>query len=275
MIDSMTGFGGREAKILPFGKICIELRSSNHKFLETVLHLPEGFLFLEDRIKKEIEAKIKRGRVTCVVNIIGGQSSSVFINRGLLNNYILALREIKKLFGMKDEVSLDTLIHLPGVLSLEVNTITKVRIWSGLKTLLHQALNDLVKMRQKEGRALCVYLKSRAEALKTSLGMLKTRFKKVIQDKMAKLESDEERINFLKDTDITEETERLAFHIQNFINKLSQSGPLGKELDFIAQEMQREANTIGAKSCDALISNRVVNIKSQIEKIREQLQNIE
>jgi len=130
-------------------------------------------------------------------------------------------------------------------------------------------------MRQKEGRATYVYLKNRLEALKADLGIINSRFKKIVPHKLAKIASDEERASFLKVADISEELERLAFHIKNFWHKLSQLGPLGKELDFIAQEMQREANTVGAKSFDKIVSAKVVQLKSQIEKIREQVQNIE
>ena len=127
MIKSMTGFGSKEAHIEPFGKVSIELRCTNHKFLEIVFHLPEGFLSLEDRIKKEIEAKLKRGRVTCAINISGSKGSKVSINKGLLKNYILSLKSIKNEFGIKDELSINTLIHLPGILSLEESSVSVSR----------------------------------------------------------------------------------------------------------------------------------------------------
>ena len=274
-IQSMTGFGSREIEVAPFGKISVELRSSNHKFLEAVFHLPEGFLFLEDRLKKEIEAKIKRGRVVCAINIMGAETSNVFINRPLLKRYISTLKQIKRQLQIKDEISINTLIHLPGVLSLEENRNLKANIWPALKILARRSLEDLVKARQKEGRALSGFLKNSSEALKTNLDIIKTRFKKAVKEKLSHINTDEERAGFLKDADITEEIQRLAFHIRNFKNKLSKNGPVGKELDFIAQEMQREANTLAAKSFDLVISARVVQIKSQIEKIREQAQNIE
>jgi uncharacterized protein (TIGR00255 family) len=275
MIQSMTGFGSREAEVASLGKVCVELRSSNHKFLEVVFHLPDGFLSLEDKIKKEIEGGVKRGRVTCVINIIGAKVSNVSINKGLLRNYILMLRNIKEAFRIKDEISINTLIHLPGVLSLGESRIPKQNLWPRLKILVNQALDDLVKMRQKEGRALSGFLKNRAETLRENLAVIKIRFQQAIKEKLRHLDTEEERSGFLKDTDITEEIERLGFHIRNFKNKLSKSGPIGKELDFIAQEMQREANTLAAKTFDAPISARVVQIKSQIEKISEQVQNIE
>lgn len=275
MIIGMTGFGTSEAEVVGFGKIRVELRSTNHKFLETVLHLPDGFLSLEEGITKEIESKIRRGRITGSVSIIGGKPASIFINKRLLKNYMLAIRGIKVQFRIKDEPRLDTLIHLPGVLSLAQDTYSHAKIWPRLKILVSQALAGLLAVRRKEGEALQGYLKIRTQALRASTDIIKRRFKKVTKDKLTKVTTDEERSSLLKNIDITEELERLAFHIKNLANKLSRGGPIGKELDFISQEMQREANTMGAKCCDTQISAQVIKIKSQVEKIREQLQNIE
>ncbi len=274
-MKSMTGFAGKEAAIAPFGKILLEIRSTNHKSLEIVFHLPVGFLSLEDKLKKEIEARIKRGRVICVMNILGSPAKKIFVDERLLKNYISTLQNIREDARIKEGIRLETLINLPGVLSLTEDRRSKVKIWPCLKTLLYKTLDDLVATRRKEGEALYSYFKKSAQALQVSLGMVKTKFKKLIKDKVAEFKTPEECTSFLKDTDITEEIERLSFHISNFKNKLSKDFPIGKELDFIAQEMQREANTMGAKSCDALVSSRVVEMKSQIEKIREQLQNIE
>ncbi len=274
-MKSMTGFGAREIEIAPFGKVNVELRSSNHKFFEAVFHLPEGLLSLEDKLKKEIEAKIKRGRVTCAVAFSGGKGPDVFINKPLLKDYLLALRQIRKQCRLEGDVDLNTLVHLPGVLSAQSNRLPRQELWPKLKAALTSALEELDKTRHKEGRALCGYLKKRAEGLRQHLEMIKARFRRAIKDKLKPLKTNEERSSFLKNSDISEEIERLAFHINNFKNKLGKNGPIGKELDFIAQEMQREANTLGAKSFDVAISSRVVQMKSQIEKIREQAQNIE
>lgn len=275
MIKSMTGFASGECQITPAGKICVELRSTNHKFLDIVFHLPDGFLSLEDKIKKEIEAKIKRGRVTCAVAVTGARASHVLVNKSLLKNYMAALDEIKKEFAVKDGLSVETLIHLPGVLELENNKTPASNLWPRLKSLISKALDDLTKTRQKEGLALHGYLKTRTQELKIDLSAIKTRFKKAVKDKLRGFKTNEERAFFLKSTDITEEMERLDFHFKNFKMRLLKSEPVGKELDFIAQEMQREANTLGAKSFDVVISARAVQMKSQIEKIREQVQNIE
>ena len=264
MLKSMTGFGRKEADIVGTGKVSVEFRSSNHKFFESIFHLPPQLLSLEEGVKKVLETKIKRGRVTCVINVVAGGVPSVFINRPLLKNYILALKKIKKQLQIEDDPSINTLIHLPGVLSLENNIYHEARLWPSLKILAQQALGKLEESRQKEGRALYAYLRMRAEALKTHLEVIQIRFKKIMKEKLTKIKTDEERAAFLKDKDITEEMERLVFHIRNFKTKLAQTGAIGKELDFIAQEMQREANTMAAKCCDVFISARGVQIKKHI-----------
>jgi len=271
----MTGFGSQEAEIDSIGRICVELRCTNHKFLETVFHLPDGTLSLEDKLKKEIEAKIRRGRIFCAINIKGKEVQGIFVNRKLLKNYLHELNSIKKEFKIKDGLALDSLIRLPGILSLKESKPAGMHIWEYLKPLLQQALLGLLKTRQKEGRALAGLLRNRTELLKKDLVLIKCRFTVAVKNRLQNIQSDEERSAFLKGADITEETDRLSFHIKNFQQKIAKGGPVGKELDFITQEMQREANTLAAKSFDLVISGLAVQMKSQIEKIREQVQNIE
>ncbi|MBU0503226.1 MAG: YicC/YloC family endoribonuclease [Candidatus Omnitrophota bacterium] len=277
MISSMTGFGNKEKEVPAAGKFSVEIKSANHKFLDMVLHLPEGFLQWEDKIKKEIESKIKRGRITCVINISTKDATKVFINKELLKEYLGAVNKIKKQynFNISDEMDINTLINLPGVLSLAENKITASSIWPKAKVLINQAIDDLVVTRNREGRALYVYLNRRVKNLDKLLGKIIFRFKKAVKDRVAGFSTNEERAAFLKDSDITEEIERLSFHIRTFKAKLPKAGPVGKELDFIAQEMQREANTMGAKSFDVAISGSVLQVKSQVEKMREQVQNVE
>ena len=273
-MQSMTGFGGKEMST-ELGTVSVELRSSNHKFLETVVHLPPGYLALEDRIKKLIESKVKRGRITCAVNFSNSRRSSVHINEPVLKSYVQIIRSLQRQLQVKQEVSLDTIIQLPGVLQLEEKKISSAAAWTALQKGLKTAVDELVRMRAKEGKALHGFCKSRAVSLRKDLNAIRKQFRLMVKSRLGKLKADEERVSFLKSSDITEEIERLSFHIRNFGSKLSKSGPIGKELDFIAQEMQRESNTLAAKSCDILISGRVVQMKSQIERIREQVQNIE
>ena len=274
MIQSMTGFGRSEKKIDLFGQVSVEIRSINHKFLETVIHVPEGFLSLEDKIKKEIESRVQRGRITCVVTMYDGTSRDVIINEQLLKKYLFSIKTISGKYHVAGDVNINNLINLPGVLSLTEKKQPVMRVWPQLRTLVTKAVSDLIVMRQKEGQAIVKFLQERNEQLASDIAMVKDRFVKVVKQKAARFPTDAERTAFLKESDINEEIERLEYHIHNFKSKLSGSGPVGKELDFISQEMQREANTMGAKSCDALISGRVVQVKSIIEKTREQLQNI-
>jgi len=274
-MQSMTGFGAHEVDLTPAGKVCVELRSINHKFLEILVHLPEGTLSLEDRIKKTIETKIKRGRVTCAVNVIGAVQSAAFINEPLLKNYLGKLKNIKRKFKLDDNININTLVNLPGVLVAEEMRVSSGSIWPEVNQALKSALSELSKTRHKEGAALKGYLKNRTKVIKLDLGKAKLKFKKAVKEKLKTLDSSEEQSMFLKSSDINEEIERLSFHIHNLSNTLDKSGEIGKELDFIAQEMQREANTLAAKTFDVGVSAQVLKIKSSIEKVREQVQNIE
>jgi uncharacterized protein (TIGR00255 family) len=271
----MTGFGDKDGYAKGIGKVHVELRSINHKFLDIVFHLPEGFLSLEEKLKKEIETHCKRGRISCHIAVTNKESVGLIVNRPLLKKYIAALKKVRSEFGIADEVKLDTLVHLHGVLSVQDEGARRGSVWPSIKPFLSDALSRMVAMRIREGRALESFLKTRTQALQRAIKEIERRFKKVVQSRLVRLSTDEEKSSFLKTSDITEEIERLKYHVRNFQGKLVQRGPVGKELDFIAQEMQREANTMGAKSCDARISARVIQMKSEIEKIREQVQNIE
>jgi uncharacterized protein (TIGR00255 family) len=275
IINSMTGFGCKETEVDSVGRISVELRCTNHKFLEAVFHLPEGLLSLEDKLKKEIEAVVKRGRIYCAVNIKGQLAQGIFVNRKLLKNYLREFNSIKKEFKINDGLTLDALIRLPGILSLKEDKPIGAHIWEKMQPVFIQALKNLLIARQKEGRALVRVLRKRSLRLKQDLTFIKQRFAVAVKNKLKNIQTEEERTAFLKDADVAEETDRLHFHINNFQHKLTQGGAVGKELDFITQEMQREANTLAAKSFDLVISGRAVEMKSQIEKIREQVQNIE
>lgn len=275
MISSMTGFGSCEEEIESIGRLSVELRCTNHKFTECVFHLPEGLISLEEKLKKEIEARVRRGRVYCAINIKGQMPEGIFVNRKLLKSYLHEFNSLKKEFKLKDGLSLDSLVKLPGILALKENKPTGAHIWEKLKPIFLQALMNLSKARQKEGKALAGLLKKRGELLNKDLLFIKRRFSVAAKIKVNKISAEDEKLAFLKAADIAEEIDRLNFHIKNFQTKITGGQSVGKELDFITQEMQREANTLAAKSFDLVISGRAVQMKSQIEKIREQVQNIE
>ncbi len=275
IISSMTGFGSHQIELEAIGRISVELKCTNHKFLETVFNLPDGLISLEDKLKKEIESKIRRGRIYCAINIKDQVIQGIFVNRKLLKNYLQELNSLKKEFKIQDGLNLDSLIRLPGILALKENKPTGSHIWDKLKPVFLQALMALLRARQKEGAALGSLLKNRSELLKKDVDFIKQRFSIAIKSRLKKIHTQEERAAFLKGADVAEEIDRLRFHIKNFQQKITSAGSVGKELDFITQEMQREANTLAAKSFDLVISGRAVQMKSQIEKIREQVQNIE
>ncbi len=142
MLQSMTGYGMKAKEIPSIGQISIELKSLNYKFFESQLHMPEGFLFLEERLRKAIEGKVKRGRVTCVINMVGKPLSSASVNKNLLKNYSQAIKTACKQLGIDDKISVDTLINLPGVLSVADSQIPKERILPHLELLLKDALSE-------------------------------------------------------------------------------------------------------------------------------------
>jgi len=275
IVESMTGFGAGEVNVPYWGKITCELRSANHKFLEIIMHLPEGYLSLEDKLKNELEKKLKRGRVVCVVTVAGSLVSDVFVNERLLDQYIKTIKRVSAKHRLTLNLGVDTLIKLPGVLSVNEKRIAPGKLWPVLKRAADKASAELSLTRRKEGAQLVVHLKKMVNELAVETVFIDARFKKSIQERLPLFKTDVEKSVFLKDIDITEEVDRLSFHIRTFQAKLKGSSPMGKELDFICQEMQREINTIGAKSSDVRISGKVVPVKSTIEKLREQVQNIE
>ncbi|MCX5712978.1 MAG: YicC family protein [Candidatus Omnitrophica bacterium] len=275
MIKSMTGYGGATVDAGVLGKVSVEMRSTNHKSLDISIRLPEGFMFLEDKIKKLIEARACRGRVICFVNVSPSQERSLCVNEGLLANYLKAVKKIKNKYGLKQDISLDTAINLPGVLSFSDIQQSKDQVSRFIFPCAKKAVDALCVSRNKEGKALENYLSACLAAIYKHLEKVIAEFKAALEKKLSSLNTDEERAGFRNNADISEELHRLEYHLGTLRKKLNSAGCVGKEMDFIAQEMQREANTTGAKTFEAAISSKVVHIKSEIEKIREQIQNIE
>lgn len=274
MIKSMTGFGTATANIAPWGRVTMDVRSINHRFLDIVFHMPSGFACAEDELKRDIEKRLARGRITCAVNFNGGLAQKVSVNKVLLKQYYLELKKARDELNIKEEISINTLMHLPGLWSVEDIKAGKGSL-PGIKALMKKALDELTAGRIREGAQIYRDLMGRCKMIEATLAQIGTRYKKVLEQKASELGSPDEQNGFLKSADITEELVRLGFHIKSAKLKLNGSQAVGKELDFVAQEMQREINTVGAKSVDAAVSGKVVQIKSEIEKIREQLQNVE
>jgi uncharacterized protein (TIGR00255 family) len=274
MIRSMTGFGRARGFIPSWGRVSLEIRSTNHRFLDIVLHLPEGFLYLEQRLKEAVGRRIKRGHIICRLEVNPLKVKKPILNKNLIKEYYLSLKQVAARLNLNEDININTLATLPGIWSVQSQSCSSLN-WDRVKPLVKKALDRLIKRRQQEGRVLYRDLVVRAQRTGEILGTIKRRFKKVIKQRLSLYKTEEEKNGFLRGSDINEEVVRLGSHLRNCTHCLNNKRAVGKELDFILQEMQREANTIGAKSVDAIISNKVIGMKSEIEKMREQVQNVE
>lgn len=292
MIKSMTGFGKGEVKFQG-GVIIVEIKTVNHKFFDASLKLPETIAPFEDRIKDVLQKKIARGKVN--VNIIydnsGTKEEVITINRRLAKNYYKGLIGLKKHLGLKDALGIKDMVLLPGVINYEATQKNFSVLWPKIQKALLKAIGALVTDRAKEGKALHRDFCNRVDHIGKMLEEIrsrahlnikeyKERFAERVKDLTNGHEIDKGRLEmevaiFAKNSDISEEITRLANHLANFKRTIATSGEAGKKIDFIAQELHREINTIGSKASDFKISKNVIEIKSEIEKIREQAKNIE
>ena len=289
----MTGFG-KSKVVFSQGRIQVEIKTFNHKYFEVSSKLPDSLQIFDEQIKRILRDKIKRGKAYLWINYEPNNSSETNfeVDFKRIQRYHQLLCQVRKKFSLSDEVTLSQLFSFPGVIIYKSERRNDVFLWRHAKTALIQALGELVKMRQKEGRALSRDMRGRAGRIKRALIRIKTyipleikKFSQKLKHKFPKCLLDKngsrkEKLQievaiFSKNCDVSEELTRLGAHISNFNSKLIQGREAGKVLDFIAQEMQREINTVGAKSSDYKISKEVIFIKGEIEKIREQLQNIE
>ncbi len=294
MIKSMTGFGKGEA-VGKLGKIRAEARAVNHKFLEFGAKLPEGLLDFEERIREVAAKFVKRGKVNLNLIYEDGFSAAdkITIDEQLAKTYYRMLSSLKKKIKLEGSIRLDQLITLPGVITYEPKAAISGNIWPVMKKALKAALKDLDKSRLKEGAHLYADLKKRIESIERATRLIKDRskinvklYKDRFQSSIRKISSeaiktfDKNRLEqevalYAKNSDITEETTRISAHIKALKESLGRELEVGKKLDFIAQELNREINTIGSKASDFKISQKVIHIKGEIEKLREQAKNIE
>jgi uncharacterized protein (TIGR00255 family) len=292
MVKSMTGFGRAETRF-GNGKVVVEAKTVNHKFLDLSLKLAESVMPFEEKIKDILQKSIKRGKVNLNISYDGtiAKSVKVDINDKVAKEYHASLTAMRKKLGLKDEVSLKDIITLPGVINYTITEKEFVKLWPKVKEALDEAVRRLVKEREKEGKALYADLAMRAKAIDKMVSVIKAsthvnieEYRKKFSDKikdltngrdvdMGRLET--EVAIYAKNSDISEEITRLKNHLVNFKSTLSEPGETGKKLDFIAQELHREINTIGSKASDFRIAKNVIEIKSEIEKIREQVKNLE
>jgi uncharacterized protein (TIGR00255 family) len=288
----MTGFGKAEAKFKN-GKITIEIKTLNHKFFDSTSKLPNNITIFEERIKEILQKKIKRGKVNLNLIYDGSvlKDEKININKKTAKSYYAELVRLKKYIGSKDEISIKDIIMLPGVLNYEILERKLTMLWPKIKESLDKALGRLISDREKEGHSIYRDLARRTRRIGAMLSVIGSRshlnleeyrkkFAERVKDLTGGRDIDMGRLEmevaiFAKNSDISEEMTRLKNHITNFKRTISGNGDVGKKLDFIAQELHREINTIGSKTSDFKISKNVIEIKSEIEKIREHVKNVE
>ncbi|NQT07192.1 MAG: YicC family protein [Candidatus Omnitrophica bacterium] len=292
MIHSMTGYGKSSARS-KHGTVTIEIRAVNHKFFELSAKIPNGLAQFEDKLKKIIQRSARRGKIYLNIELNGlkESTSAMILNRDMARQYQREFTKLKKLLKLKGDVRMDQLIMLPGIMVSETTKADYRRQMPLVTKALKKSLDELIKDRQQEGKALYRDLIKRKHNIQkvtkhinersaVSTVRYKNRLIKKVRELTGAKTFDKGRLEqevalFAKNCDISEEITRLRSHLSSFKKTLLSDAEVGKKLDFIAQELHREANTIASKSSDFKISRGVIQIKSDIEKIREQVKNIE
>ncbi len=292
MVTSMTGFG--RAKLLESDfEITVEIKSVNHRYFEFSSRLPRAYQFLDDKLKSFCQQKIARGKVelSVLINDLSGNSIELELNKTYADAYIKALNKLSKQYKLKNDIKASSLVGNQDLFSVKKKDIDEELILALVLKTAEQAVENFVAMRAVEGERLVADIKSRADYILKQVEFIEERspetvkeYRERIEQKIKELLSDaqidEQRLLtetaiFADKVAVAEETVRLRSHIDSLLSLLSNGGAIGRKLDFIVQEMNRETNTIGSKAQDIDIAHTVVDIKSEIEKIREQVQNIE
>lgn len=269
----MTGFGSAQITKGP-NKIIVEIKSVNHRYLDVLCYLPNGYAAFEEKVRQVLRSQMERGRVTVSVKAVQNAPTDLKLNRDFLKKYLREINALKKEFKLSGDVPIADILRLPGVFEVKEESLSSDEMWSLLEKALNKALQGLMAMRQREGKSLSKDITEQLQAMQVNLQKIKARKEEILADKKKSF-SPEEFSSFQKSTDINEEMTRLTHYISEMKKVLHSIVPVGKKMDFIGQEMQRETNTTGSKVQDKVVSDSVIAIKSKIEKIREQSQNIE
>lgn len=292
MIRSMTGYGRFEGKI-DGRNVVFEVKSVNHRFLELQCRTPRGCGFVEDTIKNLVSENVTRGKVDVFLSVEADENlpAEVTINRPLAEGYISALRQLRDEYGLADDISVSSVAKYTDIFNVRKAPENEEHFCGIVRQAGQQALAAFVAMREREGEKLREDVLSRSDTIISIVEQIEKRSPGIVEEYRSRLYArlsevlsdttiDPQRILteaaiFADRTAVDEETVRLRSHISQLREMLGSSEPVGRKIDFIVQEMNREANTIGSKVSDADLAHKVVDIKSEIEKIREQIQNIE
>lgn len=292
MIRSMTGYG-RAQQLLDGRDITVEIKAVNHRFFEFSARVPRAYAYLEEKLKSYLQGQVSRGKVEVGVTLLNLEAgnTAVEINRELAGAYIGSLRALGEELGLQDDLTLSTISRFSDIFTVRKLAEDEEAVWAAVKIVADQALERFVRMRGVEGERLKADLLDRLESIERGVAIVKEqsprtveayreRLTTKIQEVLADRQIEESRILteaaiFADRIAVDEETVRLTSHIAQFRDILTHGEPIGRKLDFLVQEINREANTIGSKAQDIAIAQVVVGMKSDIEKIREQIQNIE
>lgn len=291
MVRSMTGVGRAEAVLKGTGeKLTVDIRSVNHKYFELVAKLPPQFAAYEREIHELVRRTVRRGYIQLQIILDESVSvPSVRIDRQLVREYLRLARELKEKHRLEGELDINTLFTLPGVITTQKPDTGSGRLWRAGRQVLIQALRQLVKMKGTEGAALVKDLRKRITRIRQAVRSIEHRVPKRLAERRENLLEQLQNLNIQANSkrileevafiaeklDIHEECVRLKSHCSMFLRALRSSSTSGKKLDFIAQEMLRETDTLAAKARDMVISRRAIEIKGEIEKLKEQVRNVE
>ena len=292
MVKSMTGFG-RAVKELDGYVIAVELKSVNHRYFEFSSRCPRQYGFIDEKIKSFVNSRVARGKVECYVSIeaLNTESADVAVNNTLASAYVKALKEIAETYELKEDFGASTISRFPDVLVVRKAEEDEEKIWSMVKSVAEEAVDKFVEMRTAEGVKMYDDVYSRTELILDCVSFIEERSPQTVREYNDKLVErvhellgdvslDEGRILqevavYADKVAVAEETVRLRSHIEQLRSFLKSDEAVGRKMDFLVQEINRETNTIGSKCSDVEIARKVVDMKAEIEKIREQIQNIE
>jgi uncharacterized protein (TIGR00255 family) len=292
MVKSMTGFGKGEGDTT-LGKLYVEVRSVNHRYCDINIKLPKRLAPFENRMKEAIRSQVSRGRIDVSLKLdnLGEEKVQLHVDLHLAEQYYQALQSLREKLQLKDEVSLALLAGSKDLITAKEETGDIEPYWQEMVPILKRSFQDLNEMKRLEGESIAKDIQQRLEYIALQLAGIKQQFpshletyqnrlRERLQSLLKGMETDPSRfqqeVAFLAErTDITEEIVRTESHLTQFTTLLEGEEPVGRKMEFLLQEIHREINTVSAKANDAEISQRVVEIKSELEKIREQVQNIE
>ena len=292
LIKSMTGYG-RAMETVNGREFTVELRSVNNRYLDCTVKLPRSVSFAEEAVKQAVKQSVSRGKVDVFITIKSENSddTKITLNASVLEGYLAAMRQMVSDYGVRDDISVSTVSRLPEVFSVEKPEVDEDALKADLMGVVEKVLAGYDAMRRAEGQALDADLRSRGNTILELVAKVeagngqtvvdyRTRLENKLREVLANTAIDESRILteaaiFADKVAVDEETVRLRSHLQQMNAMLDKGGATGRKLDFLLQEMNREANTIGSKCTDVNLARIVVDIKAELEKIREQTQNIE